>query len=163
MTTVDLILKNCKIVTSEKIIEANIAVDEGKISEIKKVAGTPKADETIDVKGKIVLPGAIDPHVHFRDPGKTHKEDFYTVSLSAAFGGVTTVLDMPNKNPDIDSNKNLELKRKEIKKKAVVDYGLYAEVHNGNAGKIGKVNAIAYKAYLDEKINYENLQISLNK
>ncbi len=163
MATVDLVLKNCKIVTSEKIIEANIAVDEGKIFDIKKVAGTPKADETIDLKGKIVLPGAIDPHVHFRDPGKTKKEDFYTGTLGAAFGGVTTVLDMPNNNPDIDSNAALSLKRKEIKKKAVVDYGLYAEVHDKNAEKIGKVNALAYKAYLDEKIGYENLQNALKK
>ena len=160
---VDLVLKNCKIVTSKEIIEANIAVDNGKIFEIKKTAHTPKAEETIDLKGKIVLPGAIDPHVHFRDPGKTHKEDFYTGTLSAAFGGVTTVLDMPNNNPVIDSNAALELKRKEIKKKAVVDYGLYAEVHDKNVEKIDKVNAFAYKAYLDEKISYENLQIALNK
>ena len=93
-----------------------------KTFEIKKVAGTPKADETIDVKGKIVLPGAIDPHVHFRDPGKTHKEDFYTGSLSAAFGGVTTVLDMPNNKPDIDSNSALKLKRKEIKLKSSIGF-----------------------------------------
>ena len=163
MATVDLVLERCKIVTAKEILEGNIVVEAGKITGFHKAAKTPKAEETFDCKGKIVLPGAIDPHVHFRDPGKTHKEDFYTGSLSAAFGGVTTVLDMPNNNPDIDSNKNLDLKRKEIAKKAVVDYGLYAEVHNGNAGKIDKVNAIAYKAYLDEKINYENLQISLNK
>ncbi len=163
MTIVDIVLQNCKIATSKEIIEANISIDNGKIFEIKKIAHTPKGEEEIDLKGKIVLPGAIDPHVHFRDPGFTHKEDFYTGTLSAAFGGVTTILDMPNNNPRMDSKESLELKRKGIKKKAIVDYGLYAEVHDKNAEKIDKVSAIAYKAYLDEKISYENLQTALKK
>lgn len=163
MATADLVLERCKIVTTEGILEGNIVVEAGKISGIHRAGKTPKAEEIFDCEGKIVLPGAIDPHVHFRDPGKTQKEDFYTGTLSAAFGGVTTVLDMPNNNPDIDSNSALKLKRSEIGKKACVDYGLYAEIHKGNVAKINEVEAIAYKAYLDEKLNYENLQTALKK
>ena len=117
MANIDLVLENCKIVSAEGILEANIAVESGKISGIHKIGKTPNAEEKINCAGKIVLPGVIDPHVHFRDPGKTQKEDFYTGSLSAIFGGVTSVIDMPNNKPDIDSQKNLDLKRKAIKKR----------------------------------------------
>lgn len=162
MVTIDLVLENCKIVSVGKILEASISINEGKIFKIAKSASTPKAEEKIDCKGKIVLPGVIDPHVHFRDPGKTWKEDFYTGSLSAIFGGVTTVLDMPNNKPDIDSKKTLDLKRNEIRKKALVDYGLYAEITNENFENLNEIDAIAFKAFIDEgKISYENLQGAL--
>lgn len=56
-------------------------------------------DETIDASGCYLLPGAIDEHVHFRDPGLTHKADITTESHAAAAGGVTSIMDMPNTNP----------------------------------------------------------------
>ena len=61
----------------------------------------PPAKETVDVSGMHVLPGAIDVHVHFRDPGYPQKEDFASGTIAAAFGGVTTVFDMPNTIPTV--------------------------------------------------------------
>ncbi|RLI17017.1 hypothetical protein DRO44_04475, partial [Candidatus Bathyarchaeota archaeon] len=59
----------------------------------------PKAEEKIDLKSLLVLPGLIDVHVHLRDEGKSYKEAFYTGTAAAAAGGITTVLDMPNNKP----------------------------------------------------------------
>ena len=67
----------------------------------------PPARETLDATGLHVLPGAIDDHVHFRDPGYPHKEDFATGTAAAAFGGVTTVFDMPNTIPPTGTAKVL--------------------------------------------------------
>ena len=91
----DLVIKNCRMV--DKLGEYNIKVEHGKIADISK---TPlDGDETIDIKGNYIMPGFIDPHVHFRDPGLTQKEDYKTGSLSASNGVFTTVNDIPNTLP----------------------------------------------------------------
>ena len=72
-----------------------------------------------------VLPGAIDVHVHFRDPGYPHKEDFASGTAAAAFGGVTTVFDMPNTIPPTGTPEILAAKHKMAAEKAHVDFGLY--------------------------------------
>lgn len=82
----------------------DIYLEDGVITEIgEKLAAKDKSDRVIDAKGCLVLPGLIDLHVHFRDPGQTHKEDIETGSKAAARGGVTTVVAMPNTTPIIDS------------------------------------------------------------
>ena len=86
----------------------------------------PAATETLDATGMHVLPGAIDVHVHFRDPGYAHKEDFGSGTAAAAFGGVTTVFDMPNTIPTVANAEVLTAKHKLASEKAYVDYGLYA-------------------------------------
>lgn len=84
--------------------KADIYLEDGVIAEIgEKLAPKDKNDRVIDAKGCLVLPGLIDLHVHFRDPGQTHKEDIETGSMAAARGGVTTVVAMPNTTPVIDS------------------------------------------------------------
>src|SRR5690606_20839747 len=82
----------------------------------------------LDASGRHVLPGVIDVHVHFRDPGLTHKEDFLTGSAAAACGGVTTVLDMPNTVPPVNTAAALEQKRRAIEGRSYVDYGLYGAI-----------------------------------
>jgi dihydroorotase len=72
-----------------------------------------------------VLPGAIDVHVHFRDPGYPHKEDFASGTAAAAFGGVTTVFDMPNTVPPTGTREVLAAKHEIAAAKAHVDFGLY--------------------------------------
>ncbi|HUT66672.1 MAG TPA: allantoinase AllB [Spirochaetota bacterium] len=86
-------------------------------------------DDTVDASGHFVLPGGIDPHVHFDDPGFTHREDFYHGTCAAASGGITTVIDMPCTSiPPVTNLENLKQKLSVIEKKAVVDYGLYGGV-----------------------------------
>lgn len=87
---------------------------------------TPQATETVDCKGRLVMPGAIDIHVHFRDPGEDEKEDFVSGSMAAVAGGVTTVTDMPNTGELVVSPEDVRAKLKHIEGRSYVDYGIYA-------------------------------------
>lgn len=97
-TAFDLILKNGTVATPAGLIETDIAVTDGRIAGLGNFSHKA-AREEIDCTGLTILPGIIDSHVHFREPGLTHKEDLSTGSLAAAFGGVTTVFEMPNTDP----------------------------------------------------------------
>lgn len=94
---------------------------------IVKVAKVLKGDEEHHTlrHDRLILPGAIDLHVHFREPGATHKEDFGTGTAGAACGGVTTILDMPNNTPFIDTLPRFSDKLEQVSAKAHVDFGLY--------------------------------------
>lgn len=123
----DLVIKNARIFIGDVIQPAEIAVDNGRISKIGKIVGTEEYNRVIDAKGALVLPGAIDVHVHFRDPGMTKKENWYTGSCAAAAGGVTTVIDHPNTIPPTIDPDSFKRKKKEAKK-AIIDYGINAGV-----------------------------------
>ena len=92
----------------------------------------PPARETLDATGLHVLPGAIDVHVHFRDPGYPHKEDLGSGTAAAAFGGVTTVFDMPNTVPPTATAEALAAKHAIAAEKAHVDFGLYGLLGEDN-------------------------------
>src|SRR5262245_63735827 len=106
----DLVLKGGKVVSPDTVIDAAVAIKDGKILAVGALDAMPAATETIDVSGMHVLPGAIDVHVHFRDPGYPHKEDFASGTVAAAFGGVTTVFDMPNTIPTVSTPEALAAK-----------------------------------------------------
>lgn len=95
----DLMISNARIVGPDATQEGCILVKDGKIAAVSKEQGDFRAKEVIDAAGKYVLPGGVDVHVHFRDPGLTYKEDFSTGSMAAAAGGITTIFDMPNVQP----------------------------------------------------------------
>lgn len=142
-----LLIKNCKTYIYRKLENKNILILNGKISKITNKL--PKAKKTLNAKGNIVIPGAIDCHVHFREPGLTHKGDFLTESRAAAKGGITTVLDMPNTLPPTTTIKELENKRK-LAKKCVVNYGFHFGSTLDNLQEIKKTKNIAsVKVYMD--------------
>ena len=97
------------------------------------------------------LPGLIDPHVHFREPGATHKEDWDTGTSAALAGGFTMVLAMPNTNPPIFDAETLDLAHTAAKGKARCDYGQYVGAGPNNADKVAELadKAAALKMYLD--------------
>jgi len=142
----DLVLKNCRLV--DEVGEHFIKVDDRKITEISK---TPlEAAETIDIEGNYVLPGFIDPHIHFRDPGLTQKEDFKTGSMAAANGGFATVIDMPNTLPKTNTYRALEEKIKIAKSKSVVNFELQVGHSNlDEMKKMMKLNPISVKVFMD--------------
>lgn len=150
----DLVIKNCKLVN--KIGEYSIKVKNGKITKISK---TPlKADKVIDIKSNYIMPGFIDPHIHFRDPGLTQKEDFKTGSKSAANGGFTTVIDMPNTIPKTNTYEALKEKIEIAKKKSVVNFELQAGPNNlEEMKKMIKLNPISFKIFMDLE-NDESLE-----
>ncbi len=156
----DLVLKNGLVFTSKGIVEADIAVNEEKVAKIAKGPNIPKGVKTIDCRGKIILPGLIDPHVHFRDPGETEKEDFYTGSCAAAAGGFTLVADMPNNQPPTSTVDAFKSKVKEACSKAVVDFCLYAGCGAENMTEMAYLageGAIAFKTWMYLSSPFSNL------
>ncbi len=142
----DLVLKNCRL--ADEVGEHFIKVDDGKITGISK---TPlEAAESIDIEGNYVLPGFIDPHIHFRDPGLTQKEDFKTGSMAAANGGFATVIDMPNTLPKTNTYRALEEKIKIAKSKSVVNFELQVGHSDlDEMKKMMKLNPISVKVFMD--------------
>jgi len=91
--------------------------------------GEEETEVVIDARNCLVLPGGIDPHVHFNDPGYTHREDFYHGCCAAATGGITTVIDMPCTSiPPVTDRASLKTKLDAVKARAVVDYGFFGGV-----------------------------------
>ncbi len=119
-----ILLKQGRIITSKDDFIGDILIQNGKIAKISKsVKG--KADKTINCEGKIIFPGMVDTHVHFRDPGLTHKGDSYTESKAAIAGGVTTICDMPNTIPSTTSIKAVKEKQKLYAGKCLCNFGIY--------------------------------------
>jgi dihydroorotase len=142
-----LLIKNAKCYIDGKLLDKNILCVDGKISKITSLE--PKADEVLNTKGKVALPGFIDPHVHFREPGLTHKEDFLSGSRAAAKGGITTIQDMPNTIPPTFTVDALVEKRK-LAAKSVVNWGLHFGAAQNNINEIKKAKNIpSVKVYMD--------------
>lgn len=93
----DLVISGARLADAEGLW--SVGVKDGKISFVEPGNEAYEAKEQIEAKGRLLFPGMIDSHVHARDPGYTHKEDFCSVSMAAANGGVTTIMAMPNSNP----------------------------------------------------------------
>ncbi len=132
-----ILIRNGIIVTHKDIFNANIFIKNKKIHSITKE--DIKADIIINADDKIVMPGVIDAHVHFRQPGGK-SEDWESGSKAAIAGGVTTVIDMPNNIPPITTIYNL-IRKKEIIEKSniLVNYGLHFGVTEDNLEEVKKV------------------------
>ena len=148
--TADLVIQNGKVVSPDSVIDASVAIKDGVIIAVGADAAMPPARETLDAKGMHLLPGAIDVHVHFRDPGYPHKEDFASGTAAAAFGGVTTVFDMPNTIPPTGTPEILAEKHQMAAGKAHVDFGLYALLGEDTIEHVPELakGAIGFKLYM---------------
>lgn len=138
----------------DRVEPLNLGVDEGgTIVAVKKVL------ESVDVEDHgdaLILPGCVDMHVHLREPGFTEKEDFPSGTRSAALGGVTTVVDMPNTRPPVTTAAALRDKSARVRGRAAIDYGLFAAPRSEDA--VPQLSAAtAFKVYMAESTG--NLQI----
>jgi len=123
-----MIIKNCEIALpgGNELISLDIEIDQGKLVYIGE---NLKGEDIFDASGMQVFPGAIDPHVHFNEPGYTEREDFYHGTACAASGGVTTIIDMPCTSiPPVTSLANLQEKLAVVSKSALIDFGFHGGV-----------------------------------
>lgn len=131
----DILIKNTKVFVNNYLQPAEVLIENGKIAKIAKEIDVQRLNHVIDARGGLTLPAGIDVHVHFRDPGLTEKEDWFTGSCSAAAGGITTVVDHPNTIPPTTDSKSFKDKMKIASRNSVVDFGLYGGV-TGNIEKL---------------------------
>ena len=155
-----LLIKNGKIIKDNKLIKKDILIDNEKII---KIRDDIKCDcEIIDAKGCMVIPGATDVHVHFREPGFEAKETIKTGTLAAAKGGFTCVMPMPNLNPCPDNYKNLKKEMDIIERDSVIDCYPYGTVTVNEMDKeLADIEAIGkyVKAITDDGRGVNNLEL----
>ena len=149
--TADLVIHNGKIVSPDAVIEAASPSRTAAFSRSAPPKPCRRPQKRFDAAGLHVLPGAIDVHVHFRDPGYPHKEDWASGTAAAAFGGVTTVFDMPNTIPPTGTAEILAAKHAIAAAKAHVDFGLYGllgEDTIANVPALVEGGVIGFKLYM---------------
>ncbi|RZU30973.1 dihydroorotase [Blastococcus saxobsidens] len=149
----DLVVRSTEIYTPAGRVNGQIAVRGEKIVGILGPEEPAAARKTIDAGTNPVIPGLIDTHCHFRDPGYTHKEDYYNGTIAAAAGGVTTVFDMPNVDPPTTTVDRLKAHLENAQSKAVVDFGHNASgVVPENIKGLAEAGATAFKVWMMQDI-----------
>jgi dihydroorotase len=135
-------VKNAKIVNEGKTFEGSIVISGDIIEEVLVADSQPEktCDETIDAQGCYLIPGVIDDHVHFRDPGLTHKADMHSESKAAIAGGVTSFMDMPNTVPQTTTIEALNDKFTDASQKSLANYSFYFGATNNNTHLISQLD-----------------------
>ena len=157
----ELLIRGGTVYTNDGPRVADVLINDGVITRVEPQLQS--SGQTVDARGKYVMPGAIDVHVHSRDPGFPEKEDFGTLTAAAAVGGVTVVLDMPNTVPAVDSAGVLEAKAALARSRALVDFGLWGLIHWSSTPErlegLAAAGAIGFKAYLAYSFSLSRKQI----
>jgi len=138
-----------------------VLVEDGRVVGVESKAA-PGVEE-VDATGLLVLPGAVDAHVHSRDPGFPEKEDFGSLTAAAAAGGVTTVVDMPNTIPAVDSRTVFEEKAETVSALAMVDFALWGAIRSTTAPAdlegLAAAGSVGFKAYLGYAFSLSRKQV----
>ncbi len=136
-----LLVQNATMVLPDRVVEGDLRVSDGLIKTIAPFGGLQPeiGEQVIDGTGLYLLPGAIDPHVHFRDPGNTEKEDLESGSRAASAGGITSFLDMPNTSPNAINRLAIEAKIASAAKKSVTHHGFFIGATNSNISDLQSV------------------------
>ena len=134
-----ILIQNAQLVNEGQTHDRDVLIRHGRIDRIDTQISAD-ADIIIDAAGKTLLPGMIDCHVHFRDPGPTHKGDMASESAAAVAGGVTSVMEMPNTNPNTLTNAILEDKFSIADGKMITNYSFYLGTALNNLDEIKAVD-----------------------
>ena len=136
------LIKGGTLVNEGRLFDGSILIEDSRIAQIYTEPHTPEAsyDEVIDASGCFVLPGVIDDHVHFREPGLTAKADIESESRAAAAGGVTTYFDMPNTVPQTTTLEALDEKFALAAQKSHVNYSFFFGATNDNAALLSALD-----------------------
>jgi dihydroorotase len=141
MSVFDLLICGGTAVTPSGIAPADIGISDGRIAAIGALSGA-KAQEVYEARGLHVLPGVIDTHVHFREPGNLEKEDMETGSRAAVLGGVTAVFEMPNTNPPATTRALIEDKLKRAAARMYCDHAFYVGASTENIGALSQLERL---------------------
>ncbi|WP_300724948.1 dihydroorotase [uncultured Bacteroides sp.] len=135
-------IRHATIVNEGRKFQGSVVIENDLISEVleRNVSPSLPCEEIIEADGLLLLPGVIDDHVHFRDPGLTHKADMATETAAAAAGGVTSFMDMPNCNPQTTSLEALDAKFADAATKCIVNYSFYFGATNNNVDLLQKLD-----------------------
>lgn len=151
MTEVDMVIKGGTVVRSDGFFAASVALKDGRIVGIMQDCLLPEAKQVVDATGKVVMAGVIDPHVHIREPGHVEREDWITGTMAAAAGGVTTILDMPNNIPPVNSAETWLAKKDLAAEKSFVDFALFGGAGDSNVAQLveqADAGAVGFKSFL---------------
>jgi allantoinase len=144
-------ITNGRVVTEQGVFAADVGVAGGRIAALAAPGALPAAAETIDARGMLVLPGAIDIHFHCRTPGYDERGDFYSETSAAAAGGVTTVFEMPISRPGCATPAIFANRRRLLEEQAVIDVALYGApgtlIRDDVLG-MAEAGAIAFKIFM---------------
>jgi dihydroorotase (multifunctional complex type) len=149
----DLVVKNGWLVTADETTKGGVAIKDEKFVVIGEDHLLPDGEREIDAEGRHILPGIIDGHVHFREPGLGYKEDFTTGSTAAVCGGVTMIMDMPNVAPPTTGSERVREKARIAEGRFLCDYGFFGAITQTNADQIlpmKRAGVIGYKIFLGE-------------
>lgn len=148
----DLVIKNGKVVTSDRVFAASVCVKAGKIAAIVEPGTDVQADKTIDAQGNYVFPGAIDSHAHLNDPGYNWREDYSHGTAAAGVGGFTTIVDMPLQNePALTDGQIFDNKLAHVSPNAYVDYCFWGGLVDYNLGTLHELDnkgCVAFKSFI---------------
>lgn len=149
----DLILKNAKVYLEDRFVEGvSVGVQAGRIAAIAAPECMPEGARTLDLTGEYLIPGTIDTHMHVRDPGHTERGTFYTETMAAAAGGVTTILEQPISVPPQHNVEILERRIARAEAQCVVDFAFYGAAGGEYLEDIAQLAAdgriVAYKTFL---------------
>ena len=136
----NLLIQNATMLLPETTVVGDLLIENGVISTIQPGGGLVASDDvrTIDATGLHLLPGLIDPQVHFRDPGQPEKEDLYTGSCAAASGGITSFLDMPNNVPSQTTLQSMHEKIATGNRRCVTNFGFFIGATESNVEELKK-------------------------
>ena len=136
----DFVIKNTVIVNEGSSFKGSVRIKNGLIDCVSTDELSDANAETIDAEGKYLIPGIIDEHVHFREPGLTHKADIYTESRAAVAGGVTSFMDMPNTVPQSTTQDLLKENFDLAAEKSLANYSFYLGATNDNLDEVVKTD-----------------------
>lgn len=162
----DLLIKNGTIVTEETEYNAHIYIKSGKIELITQELIDIEAKEILDASNQFILPGLMDTHIHSRDKGATHKEDFYHSTLAAVSGGITTVFEMPNTNPPVNNVQNFKNQVDNLINKAFCNFGLWGiclgDLNNDDIRGLNEEGVVGFKYFWGYAIDENTYQLIYN-
>jgi len=145
----DFVIRGAQVCLPDGLRTTDVAVSDGKISGIGENLTAP---DVVDAAGMLLLPAAIDPHVHYNEPGRTDWEGWATGSLASAAGGATCVFEMPlNAHPPTLDAESFDLKRRAAEASSVIDFALWGgltPVNLDNMRELGERGVIGFKAFM---------------